>query len=164
MMDAGSWSERSASTIPTSAPRRTGVSPASCRRPGDDRLRAGLQQRSAITPAGSPVGPAENGAPAVLPIAAVVGSVLVAVGVAIGLGGVAWLLPAIVAAAALRWLALVGGMSGKRDTEQGDAAGTDRKVGDSRTGRRRRLLPTAVVLVGAVVAGVIVVGLVAGYL
>jgi preprotein translocase subunit Sec61beta len=37
-------------------------------------------------------------------------------------------------------------------------------VGDARTGRRTRLLPTMVVVVGAVVAGVILLGAIAGFI
>ena len=130
--------------------------------PGDDPLRAGVEQRSAMTPAGAPVGPAERGAPAVLPIAAVAGSTVVAIVVALVLGGRAWALPAVVAAAGLAWLALARGMRADRDGEAGE--GTGRDVGDGGTGRRRRLLPTLVLVVAAVMAGVAVVGWVGGLL
>jgi hypothetical protein len=131
--------------------------------PDGDRLRSGLQQRSALTPTSSPVGPAERGAPAALPIVAVAGSLLAAIVVAIVLGGDAWVLAVGVAAVSAGWIVLTRRMAGDRAEQDGDAGG-DRTVEDVSAARRRRLVLTALALVTAVVAGVIVVGRVAGLL
>jgi hypothetical protein len=134
--------------------------------PDEDPLRAGVEQQSAMTPAGSPVGPSgDAGAPALLPILAVAGSVLVGVGSAIAIGGwPAWLAAAMLVGASLGWLALVRHMDGRGEEEGAGASGPDRRPGDDRGGRRKRLLPVIALVVPAVVAGVILVGLIGGYL
>src|SRR4051812_350325 len=133
--------------------------------PDDDPRQATVEQRTAITPAGSPVEPSEHrSAPMILPIIAVAGSVLVAVGAAIALGGIAWLGAAILVATGLAWLYLQLRIDGGGEAQREDAGGPRRRVGDARRGRRTRLLPTVAIVVGAVVAGVILVGAMAGYL
>jgi hypothetical protein len=132
--------------------------------PGDDPRRAAAEQRTAITPAGSPVEPSDHRSmPMILPTVAVVGSVVVGVGAAVALGGIAWLAAAVLIASSLAWLYMQLRMEGGRETEREDAGGPERGVGDSREGRRTHLLPTIAVVVGAVVAGVILVGAMAGY-
>jgi hypothetical protein len=133
--------------------------------PDDDPRRAAVEQRTAITPAGSPVEPVDHrSAPMILPIIAVAGSVLVGVGAAIALGGIAWLAAAMLIATSIAWWYLQLRIDGGGETEREDAGGPGRGVGDSREGRRTRLLPTVAIVVGAVVAGVILVGAMAGYL
>ena len=133
--------------------------------PGDDPRKAAVEQRTAITPAGSPVEPSSHrGAPMILPILAVAGSVIVGVGAAIALGGIAWLAAAMLVASSLAWLYLQLRMDGSGETEDEAAGGPERGIGDSRQGRRTRLLPTVAIVVGGVTAGVILVGAMAGYL
>jgi hypothetical protein len=132
--------------------------------PGDDPRRAAAEQRTAITPASSPVEPSDHrSTPMILPIVAVVGSVVVGVGAAVALGGIAWLAAAVLIANSLAWLYMQLRMEGGRETEREDAGGPERGVGDPREGRRTHLLPTIAVVMGAVVAGVILVGAMAGY-
>jgi hypothetical protein len=130
-------------------------------RPDEDAARASAEQRSAITPAGSPVGPAgDRGAPALLPIIAVAGSVIVGVAAAIAVGGwLAWLAAALLVGASLGWLGLVLYMDGRDDD-----AGPHRAAGDAQAGRRTRLLPVIALVVPAVAAGVILVGVIGGFL
>src|SRR3954453_21896074 len=133
--------------------------------PGEDPRRAAVEQRTAITPAGSPVEPSEHsGAPMILPILAVAGSLIVGLGAAIALGGIAWLAAAMLIASSAAWGYLQLQIDGGGETEREDAGGPRRRVGDSRKGRRTRLLPTLAIVVVAVVAGVILVGAIAGYL
>jgi hypothetical protein len=133
--------------------------------PGDDPRRATVEQRTAITPAGSPVEPShQRSAPMILPILAVAGSVIVGVGAAIALGGIAWLAAAMLVASGAAWWYLQLRIDGGGETEREDAGGPGRSVGDSGAGRRTRLVPTIAIVVGAVVAGVILVGAMAGYL
>jgi hypothetical protein len=132
--------------------------------PGDDPRRATVEQRTAITPASSPVEPSDHrSAPMILPILAVAGSVVVGVGAAIALGGIAWLAAAMLIASSLAWLYLQLRMEGGGETARQDFVGPGRAVGDSREGRRTRLLPTVAIVVGGVVAGVMLVGAMAGY-
>jgi hypothetical protein len=130
----------------------------------DDPRRTAVEQRTAITPAGSPVEPSEHQSlPMILPVVAVVGSVVVGVGAAIALGGIAWLAAAMLIASGLAWVYLQLRLKGGSERER-DAEGPGRAVGDTRKGRRTRLLPTLAIVVGVVVAGVILVGAMAGYL
>jgi hypothetical protein len=133
--------------------------------PEDDPASAEVEQETAQTPAGSPVEPAgPRGAPALLPILAVAGSVVVGVVVALLLGGIAWVAAALLVASSLGWLLLQRTMAGAADDRHDGGGGPDREPGDTRKGQRRRLVPTMAVVVGAVVAGVILVGRLAGYL
>jgi membrane protein implicated in regulation of membrane protease activity len=133
--------------------------------PEDDQHRAGLEQRSAITPAGSPVEPSEHrSAPAVLPVAAVVGSVVVSLGAAIAIGGVAWVAAAIMVAVSVAWLLLQWRMDGRAESDPDTTARSERQIGDTRAGHRDLLLPTTLIVVGAVIAGVVLVGALGGYL
>jgi hypothetical protein len=132
--------------------------------PGDDPLRSTVEQKTAITPAGSPVEPSTHrGAPALLPIAAVGGSLAVGIGAAIALGGLAWVGAAVLVGASLVWLMLVRQFDATGET-QTDESRVGRQPGDDAAGRRRRLLPTVAVVVAAVVGGVILVGAIGGYL
>jgi hypothetical protein len=135
-------------------------------RPDEDPARAAAEQRSALTPAGSPVGPAgRTGAPAVLPIVAVAGSLVVGLAAAIAVGGIAWLGAAMLVGVSVAWLLLMRHMDGRgEERDGGEPSGPARSMKDAEKGRRSRLLPTAVLVVGAVVAGVILVGAMAGYL
>jgi hypothetical protein len=114
--------------------------------PDEDPARASAEQKSAMTPSADGSAPTgDRGAPALIPIVAVVGSVVVGLGSAIAVGGIAWLGAAILIAASLAWLALVLHLGhGER--------------------RGLRLVPTIVLVVAAVVAGVILVGAIGGYL
>jgi hypothetical protein len=133
--------------------------------PGEDPRQAAVEQRTAMTPAGSPVGPSEHrSAPMILPILAVVGSLIVGLGAAIALGGIAWLAAAMLISSGAAWGYLQLQIDGGDETEREDAGGPHRRVGDARKGRRTRLLPTLAIVVVAVVAGVILVGAMAGYL
>jgi hypothetical protein len=55
-------------------------------------------------------------------------------------------------------------MQGGDEEGDGQASGPARGQGDAAKGRRTRLLPMLALVVGAVVAGVILVGAIAGYL
>lgn len=119
--------------------------------PGEAPLQSGVEQQTAMTPAGSPVEPSgDDGAPAILPVLAVAASVVIGLAAAIALGGVAWVGAAMLVGAGIGWTALVRRMDGH---------------GEARSGRRTtRLLLTLAIVVTAVVAGVILVGAMAGYL
>jgi membrane protein implicated in regulation of membrane protease activity len=132
--------------------------------PDQDPARSAVEQQTAMTPAGSPVGPSgDGGAPAILPVIAVAGSVVVGIAAAAAIGGIAWLGAAMLVAASLAWLLLVRHMDGQGE-ERDDASGPSRAPGDAAKGRRTRLLPTIAIVVTAVVAGVILVGAIGGYL
>jgi membrane protein implicated in regulation of membrane protease activity len=134
--------------------------------PGEDRARATAEQRTALTPASRPTEPAGlKGAPMLLPIIAVGGSVAVALVAAVVLGGDAWLGGVLLVGSGVAWLWLQWRVAGGEE-ERGDddAGGPARRPGDSRRGRRTRLVPTMAIVVAAVVAGVIIVGQIAGYL
>ena len=147
---------RGAAEVVSSGHNRVSVAPE------DDAQRAGLEQRSAITPAGSPVEPSDHtAAPIVLSIAAVGGSLLVGIGGAIVLGGAAWVAAAVMLAVSIAWLLLQLLMNGRDDAGSG---GPERHIGDARAGRRSRLLPTIAIVVPAVIAGVILAGLLSGHL
>src|SRR4051794_19429358 len=116
-------------------------------RPGEDQARAAGEQAGAGTPSTTPTEPAGfDGTPAILPAIAVAGSVIVGIAVAIVEGGIAWLGALLLVGASLGWLLI----------ERGIARGAHR--------RRMPLLVTAALVVAAGVAGVIIVGAVAGYL
>src|SRR3954469_3992775 len=131
--------------------------------PSEDAVRAAAEQRTALTPAADGVEPAGyRGAPMLLPIVAVAGSVIVGLGAAAVEGGIAWIGALLLVGAALGWLALQMRMEGEREPDTG--AGPQREPGDARAGRRARLLPVAAILLAAVVAGVVIVGALGGYL
>jgi hypothetical protein len=130
--------------------------------PEEDRERSAVEQETAQTPSATPVEPAgPQGAPAALPLIAVAGSVVLGVGAALLLGGIAWVAAALLVAAGVGWLVLQRTMAGGDDEGGGGPA---REPGDTRKAQRRRLVPTMAIVVGAVVAGVILVGRLAGYL
>lgn len=128
--------------------------------PDEDRARATAEQRTALTPASRPTEPAGlKGAPMLLPIGAVGGSVAVALVAAVVLGGEAWLGGVLLVGSAVAWLWLQRRVAG--DDASG---GPGRRPGDSRRGRRSRLVPTMAIVVAAVVAGVVLMGQIAGYI
>jgi hypothetical protein len=115
--------------------------------PDEDPRRSAVEQRNAMTPAGSPVGPSgERVAPTVLPVIAVAGSVIVGLAAAIAIGGIAWVGALLLVIAAVAWALLV------------------RQVDDASRHPRRRLLPIVAVVIPGAVAVVIIVGAIAGYL
>jgi hypothetical protein len=119
--------------------------------PDDDRVRAQAQQRTAQTPSAEPVEPAgDTGAPMLLPLVAVGGSLLVGIAAAALEGGIAWLGALLLAGAAVAWLLVRIRMS--------------RAENGRRTPPHNPLVPTAAIVVVAVAAGVIIVGAIAGYL
>jgi Flp pilus assembly protein TadB len=114
--------------------------------PADAPLRSAAEQKRAMTPAGTPVGPSggspvssdgDHGSPVLLPLLAVGASVIVGVVAAIALGGIAWLAALMLVGAAIGWFLLT----------------------------RYPKLPLMVpIVVLAVVGGVILVGAIADYL
>jgi hypothetical protein len=122
---------------------------------GDDPARSGIEQRTAITPAATPSKPAgSSGAPVVLPLVAVGGSLVLGIVVAAIVGGAGWIGAGLLAGSALGWLALWLRLPGERPEREG----ADRESS-------RALLPVTAVIVGAaLLAGVIIVGAIAGYL
>ncbi|MEA2282178.1 MAG: hypothetical protein QOK21_2785 [Solirubrobacteraceae bacterium] len=132
--------------------------------PDEDPRRSAVEQRSAITPAGTPVGPSsDRGAPAILPIIAVAASVIVGLVAAIALGGIAWVAAALLVIAAVAWALLMRQVDDPREEGEG-GSGTGRPQGDQRSALRTRLLPIVAVVVPAAVGVVIIVGAIAGYL
>jgi hypothetical protein len=89
--------------------------------------------------------------PMLLPNIAVVASFLVGVGAAIAEGGIAWIGALMLIGASLGWLLLVRQIAN---------AGSEREGGKAPR-RRPRPLPTPII---TVVAGVIILGALAGYL
>jgi hypothetical protein len=119
-------------------------------RPDGDRASAQAQQRTALTPSAEPTQPSGTGGmPMLLPIVAVASSLLVAVAVAVFEGGIAWIGALLLLGASVGWLVL----------ERRMAAG-ERTTGSP----RRSVLVTLALVMAAVVAGVILVGAVGGYL
>jgi hypothetical protein len=115
--------------------------------PDEDPQRSAVEQRNAMTPAGSPVGPSgDRVAPTVLPLIAVAGSVIVGLAAAIAIGGIAWVGAVLLVVAAVAWALLV------------------RQVDDASRHPRRRLLPIVAVVIPGAVAVVVIVGAIAGYL
>jgi hypothetical protein len=115
--------------------------------PDEDPARSAVEQRNAMTPAGSPVGPSgERVAPTALPLIAVAGSVIVGLAAAIAIGGIAWVGALLLIVAAVAWALLV------------------RQVDDASRHPRKRLLPIVAVVIPGAVAVVIIVGAIAGYL
>jgi hypothetical protein len=55
-------------------------------------------------------------------------------------------------------------MDGRAEPDPDTAARSERQIGDTRPGRRDLLLPTTLIVVGAVIAGVVLVGALGGYL
>jgi hypothetical protein len=115
--------------------------------PDEDPARSAAEQRNAMTPAGSPVGPSgARAAPTALPVIAVAGSVIVGLAAAIAIGGIAWVGAVLLIVAAVAWALLV------------------RQVDDASRHPRKRLLPIVAVVIPGAVAVVIIVGAIAGYL
>jgi lysylphosphatidylglycerol synthetase-like protein (DUF2156 family) len=115
--------------------------------PDQDPARSAVEQRNAMTPAGSPVGPSgDRVAPTVLPLIAVIGSVVVGLAAAIAIGGIAWVGAALLVVAAIAWALLT------------------RQVDDASAHPRKRMLPIVGVVILGAVAVVIIVGAIAGYL
>ncbi len=126
--------------------------------PADDPLAAGSEQRTAMTPSSEPSTPtATRVALLALPILAVAGSLALGVVAAAIFGGVAWIGALLLLGAAVAWSLL------EVETNR-NGGGHERAFSDDAAGRRGRLIPTIVIVGAAVVAGVIVVGAVAGYL
>jgi lysylphosphatidylglycerol synthetase-like protein (DUF2156 family) len=116
--------------------------------PDEDPRRSAQEQRSAITPAGTPVGPSrEGGAPALLPLLAVGASVIVGLVAAVAIGGIAWIGALLLVVAAVAWALLVRRI---------DAA--------DRSARRSRVVAVVAVVVAGAVGVAIIVGAIAGYL
>jgi hypothetical protein len=92
-----------------------------------------------------------------MPLAIVVGLVVLSLAFAIAEGGAMWAVPAITWACAAGWLALslrIDGRAEERAAGEGRPltdAGPDRPAGDSATTVRRRVLPVTVVVVVGVV-------------
>jgi hypothetical protein len=119
--------------------------------PDDDRIRAQGEQRTAQTPSAEPIEPGGYiGAPMLLPLIAVAGSLILGIVVAAIEGGVAWLGALLLMGAAAAWALLQLRMI---RAERGH-----------RIRSHNPLIPTAAIVVVAVVAGVIIVGAIAGYL
>jgi hypothetical protein len=115
--------------------------------PDEDPHRSAVEQRRAITPAGSPVGPSgQRVAPSLLPLIAVIGSVLIGLAAAIAIGGIAWIGALLLVVAAVGWALLT------------------RQAGDASRNPRGDLLPIVAVVIPGAVAVVIIVGAIAGYL
>jgi hypothetical protein len=126
------------------------------RRSGDDAARATAEQRTAMTPSAGPSEPAgDGGMPMVIPLVAVFASVVVGLGAAIAVGGIAWVGAAVLIAAAIAWMLL------ERRIQGGRAEHDDASIGAP---RGSRLLPTVAIVVAAVVAGVIMLGAISGEL
>jgi hypothetical protein len=126
--------------------------------PGDDRRQAAAEQRTALTPSATPTEPSgDGGMPMILPVLAVVASVVVGIGAAIATGGIAWVGAVLLIGASLAWLALMRAFAR-------DGGGPDRAPGDAAAARRSRMLPTIAIVVAAVAAGVMILGAIAGYL
>jgi hypothetical protein len=85
-------------------------------------------------------------APTVLPLIAVIGSVVVGLAAAIAIGGIAWVGAALLVVAAIAWALLT------------------RQVDDASAHPRKRMLPIVGVVILGAVAVVIIVGAIAGYL
>jgi Flp pilus assembly protein TadB len=118
--------------------------------PGEDRAQASAEQRTAVTPSASRTAPAGTGGPPmVLPIVAVASSALVAIAVAIWEGGIAWIGALVLLAVSLAWLLLM------RRLASGERRDDTRKL---------PALVTSVLVVAAVIAGVVLVGAIGGYL
>ena len=79
------------------------------------------------------------------------------------MGGEAWIGALLLVGSSVAWLLLQWRMAGGAEEQDEAAAGPRRRAGDSRAGRLTRLLPTVAIVVAAVVAGVIIVGALAGY-
>jgi hypothetical protein len=119
-------------------------------RPDEYRGGAQAQQRTALTPSAEPSRPSGTwGMPMLLPIVAVASSLLVAVAVAVFGGGIAWIGALLLLGASVGWLVL----------ERRMAAG-ERSTGSP----QRSVLVTLALVMAAVVAGVIIVGALGGYL
>jgi len=100
--------------------------------------------------------------PMLLPVLAVVASVVV--GVRGGLqGGISWIGAPLLVGASLGWMLLVRRLP-DAGAEREDRSGDQRAAGDTRAARRGVLLPSIVLVAAAVIAGVIIVGALAGYL
>lgn len=117
-----------------------------------------VPERRSESLARAPLGPSRTlGAPPALPILAVAGSLALGIVAAEMFGGVAWIGALLLLGAAVAWSLLEVEIAH-------DERGPERAFGDDFAGHRRRLIPTVVAVVAAVVAGVIVVGALAGYL
>jgi hypothetical protein len=122
----------------------------------DDRARAAVEQRTAMTPTSGPTDVAgAHSAVAALPWWVVLALTVLTITVAAIQGGEMWALPAIVVPLAIAWTALQRWMA----RGPGSSADSQRPGGDT-AGARRRLLPIG----GFVVAGVIWFMVVIGWL
>jgi hypothetical protein len=124
--------------------------------PDAEPVRAGLEQRTAMTPSARGSSPAGSGSPiGAMPLALVVGLVLVTLAVAIAEGGLLWAVAAIAWAGGAVWLALalrVDGRAEERAAADGrplTEGGPARPPADTATAARSRLAPVlAVVVIG----------------
>ncbi len=94
--------------------------------------------------------------PLVLSILAVAGSLALGVVAAAVFGGTAWIGALLLLGAAIGWSLLELEIAR-------DGVWQEREFGDDSEGRRRRLIPTVLIVAATVAAGVIIVGAVAGY-
>lgn len=129
--------------------------------PLDDPARATAEQRTSITPDGRQSKPGGSGSViGGMPLAVVLGLVVLTLIVGIVEGGELWALPAMVWLGAAVWLATMLHMDGRREeraARDGERIGSDREAGDSR-GSATRLLPlAAAIVVGVIGFGVMMV-------
>jgi hypothetical protein len=125
--------------------------------PDAEPARAALDQRTVMTPSAGGSSPA--GSPSVIgamPLAIVVGLVVITLIAAIAEGGWMWAVPAITWAGAAVWLALalrVDGRAEQQAAHEGrrlEDGGPDRPPGDTATAARSRLAPVLAVVVAGV--------------
>jgi hypothetical protein len=125
------------------------------------------EQRTALTPAGTASAPAgDHSAVAALPWLAVLGPLVVAVVVALVMGGGGWWwAPAVMAPFVAGWIVLHRRLgSAQEERDEGASEQPVRAPGDARAGMRKRVLPLTALVVGGVVAFLVVMGLITGYL
>ena len=96
-------------------------------------------------------------APLAFPILAVAGSLALGIVAAASFGGTAWIGAMLLMGAAIGWSLL------EVEVTRGGAP-HERDFGEDAAGRRWWLVPTLVIIAALVAAGVIVVGVLAGYL
>ncbi|HMJ02101.1 MAG TPA: hypothetical protein VK506_04115, partial [Conexibacter sp.] len=124
--------------------------------PDAEPAQAALQQRTVMTPSAEASSPAGSGSViGLMPVAVVVGLLVITLVAAIAEGGLVWAVPAILWAAAAVWLALVlrvDGRAEQRAAREGrplEEGGPNRAPGDTAAAARSRLAPVlAVVVIG----------------
>jgi hypothetical protein len=133
--------------------------------PGEEPARAATQQRTALTPAGTPTRPAGGGSgiERLMPKWFVAAAMALAVIVGLlspALGARSLIVPAIGLPLGALWLLLQASMDGDRE----ERAGAEDRVAPSRPGSRARMLAIMAAIVVAVGAFVLVMGWVGGEL